>query len=395
MGKNKQRRRLRYSKKAAVEKDKTFYQQQPEEEQRQGLSIHQADRWIDNRNNIYQKVVLECGSTVMFRPEVLELCPMFLRDLSDDVNGALAALPCSVHNLVRRTVLWINASYSYGPTSHPSKVIHSTVHHDAAWLHENFDDPRKVHGIEVYSCVEYQRSRLHWNGCGLLLHEFCHLIHQFVVYDGLNNQGMNSNSIFSCVDAHHNPFLYFAIDIMRLYKILKCSKKYERVPRRDWGGRTVEHDFAYALVNYKEFFAEMSVSFLASKCESFTRNVSSPTFLVHSPRLCSPSVYLSVIKRHGIGASVHLRPLDEDDNLSSSEGSINRTSGLNMRSKSVVHRLFPCLERKRMNSLLHANQSFCNKFFPFTRQQLKSYDYNLFLGMETLWLEIERWNGSI
>jgi hypothetical protein len=49
------------------------------------------------------------------------------------------------------------------------------------------DKPEKVKGIEIYNCFEYQAMRLHWNGCGLLLHEFCHLIHQFTLVDSLEN----------------------------------------------------------------------------------------------------------------------------------------------------------------------------------------------------------------
>lgn len=49
------------------------------------------------------------------------------------------------------------------------------------------DIPEKAEGIEIYNCFDYQVMRLHWNGCGLLLHEFCHLIHQFTLSDGLDN----------------------------------------------------------------------------------------------------------------------------------------------------------------------------------------------------------------
>jgi len=50
------------------------------------------------------------------------------------------------------------------------------------------DIPEKVHGIELYSCAEYRTIRRQWNGCGLILHELCHLIHQLVLTDGLDNE---------------------------------------------------------------------------------------------------------------------------------------------------------------------------------------------------------------
>lgn len=49
------------------------------------------------------------------------------------------------------------------------------------------DRPDKVHGIEIYNCEEYIQNRNHWNGAGLLLHEFCHLMHQLVLPNGLHN----------------------------------------------------------------------------------------------------------------------------------------------------------------------------------------------------------------
>ena len=50
------------------------------------------------------------------------------------------------------------------------------------------DIPDKALGIEIYNCNEYLQNRDHWNGCGLLLHEFCHLIHQIVLPQGLENE---------------------------------------------------------------------------------------------------------------------------------------------------------------------------------------------------------------
>lgn len=54
------------------------------------------------------------------------------------------------------------------------------------------DIPDKVFGIEIYNVNEYVRNRNHWNGCGLLLHEYCHLIHQLVLPQGLDNDNVKS-----------------------------------------------------------------------------------------------------------------------------------------------------------------------------------------------------------
>lgn len=52
------------------------------------------------------------------------------------------------------------------------------------------DIPYKALGVEIYNCHEYLKNRNHWNGCGLLLHEFCHLIHQIVLLHGLDNENV-------------------------------------------------------------------------------------------------------------------------------------------------------------------------------------------------------------
>ena len=61
--------------------------------------------------------------------------------------------------------------------------------------------------------------RLHWNGCGLLLHEICHLIHQFVLEDGLFNETVKD-----------------------VYSKARESGLYEKVLRRDWAGYDEDYD---------------------------------------------------------------------------------------------------------------------------------------------------------
>lgn len=91
-------------------------------------------------------------------------------------------------------------------------------------------------GIEIYHAADFCRMRQHWNGCGLLLHEFCHIIHQVVL--GLQNQRV--------IDLYHDA---------------RRSGRYERALRRDWAGKEVDHDMHYCMVDHKEFFAEMSVTY--------------------------------------------------------------------------------------------------------------------------------------
>ena len=98
-----------------------------------------------------------------------------------------------------------------------------------------------MHGIEIYNCSDYQRMRLHWNGAGLLLHEFCHLIHQFALTDGLYN-----------------------VKILQAYVAAKHSGRYDRTLRRDWAGQDRDYDLAYAMVDHKEFWSELSTTYLCN-----------------------------------------------------------------------------------------------------------------------------------
>ena len=86
-------------------------------------------------------------------------------------------------------------------------------------------------------CFDFERMRLHWNGCGLILHEFCHLIHQFCL--GLDCE-----------------------KVEELYTEACTSGRYDKTLRRDWAGRNEDWDMAYALVDFKEFFAEMTESYV-------------------------------------------------------------------------------------------------------------------------------------
>jgi hypothetical protein len=49
------------------------------------------------------------------------------------------------------------------------------------------NQPEQAWGIEFDSCYDFERTQLHCNGCGLLMHKLCLLIHQFcLVWFGLS-----------------------------------------------------------------------------------------------------------------------------------------------------------------------------------------------------------------
>lgn len=91
-------------------------------------------RMIDNTALFYVPLRLRCDVVAMCRPEVIARCPQLLQELNADLFRCLRVLPLSVHGLVRRTKIWVNASYQYGPVDEPQTVGHSTAHHHDGWL---------------------------------------------------------------------------------------------------------------------------------------------------------------------------------------------------------------------------------------------------------------------
>lgn len=98
-------------------------------------SIHPPwTEFIDNSKRIYIPHKLKCGVTIQVGEGVLEECPSVLEDLNHDLMECLLVLPFSVRGLVRRTKIWLNRCYEYGPVDNPKSVKHTTAHHFSGWL---------------------------------------------------------------------------------------------------------------------------------------------------------------------------------------------------------------------------------------------------------------------
>uniref|UniRef100_A0A7S3KWZ5 Uncharacterized protein n=1 Tax=Amphora coffeiformis TaxID=265554 RepID=A0A7S3KWZ5_9STRA len=221
---------------------------------------------IDNSRNIYLRVRLRCGVILMCRPEVFWLCPQVLQVLYSDVGDILALLPRNLRPLLQRTKIFVNHEYAYGLKSKPQRVQHTTAHHHHEWLLWARDRPDKVMSIEIYNAGDFCRMRQHWNGCGLLLHEYCHVIHQHVL--GLQNQR-----------------------IIDLYEDACRSGRYDRTLRRDWAGKEDDHDMHYCMVDHKEFFAEISVTYLAQGYKHLDRADTSQL------ETCSPPIMEPIVRQ--------------------------------------------------------------------------------------------------
>jgi hypothetical protein len=180
--------------------------------------------------------------------------------------------------------------------------------------------------------------RHHWNGAGLILHEFCHLIHQHV----------------------------FGLDCERIkaiYDQALQSKRYDHVLRRDWAGKKEgETDLAYAMIDCKEFFAEMSVTFLAN---GFRELDCAPCHILAQ---CSPPITEPTV-------------LDRLANLSAWSHSPSSRGSL------IEAWIRPWIRFCRGEECnVH-----CNKFYPFTSGQLWFYDPPLYIDVNLLWSDISQW----
>jgi len=195
---------------------------------------------IDNSRNIYIPFWLSCGVQIYCRFNVLMECPKILYILDSDLRNCLKVLPLSVRKLILRIKIWVNLRYECGDVQKPNLYKHCTTHHTKEWLLRFKDNPKKAPGIEIYDCREYLRMRRNWNGHGLILHEIFHVIHQFVLPNGLENETVKEAFLNS-----------------------RSSPKYSKVFRRDWADRSIQTDKAYATINHKEFFAEFSVAYLS------------------------------------------------------------------------------------------------------------------------------------
>jgi hypothetical protein len=188
-------------------------------------------------------------------------------------------------------------------------------------------------GIEIYDAREFLRMRRHWNGAGgLLLHEYCHLIHQHVF--GLDD-----------------------LRIQRLYAVAVTSKRYECVHRRDWTDRPQSTDMGYCLVDHKEFFAELSVTFWSR-------------------------------------GYVELDAADRDDILACCPPLMDEP----VRRERVTTPCTPLLEAANHAAVAVAisarttvTTTHCNKFYPFTCGQFRYCDPAMYEEFAALWQMIANW----
>jgi hypothetical protein len=276
------------------------------------------------------------------------------------------------------------------------------------------DLPEKAPGIEIYSIDHYLQARRFYNGYGLLLHEYCHIVHQFVLPDGLSNVTIQT--------LHHKAMLHKA--------------QYQSVYRRDWilstsssGGstatdRATRQDMAYALINPYEYFAELSVSYLCNgyhylECLPSQQTiaccdhgcVAAKNVDIHS---CCPPLLPDVYNlRKEELANVDTIRYDDSTKkggicniLPSSDDECSIVLSWVFRAVPWVKYIISSIQGTAPNeertsfSTLPAAETYsvdqqswhCGNFYPFTNHQLKKFDFEAFQTLDRLWRNtIESW----
>lgn len=196
--------------------------------------------------------------------------------------------------------------------------------------------------------------RHHWNGSGLLLHEYCHLIHQHVF-------GLDS------------------VRIQTLYRQAQQSQLYNTVLRRDWAGggngsgtttNGMDTDLAYCMMDCKEFFAELSVTYLAKHSLFHDLDTACCTRMADcSPPITEPTV----IQR-----------------LQNSNSKIKILSSATTNDRPIIIQWIETVKRYLLLTS-YDTPPHCNKFYPFTSGQFRHYDPSLYAEFQKLWCDVAAW----
>eukprot|EP00521_Asterionellopsis_glacialis_P008689 CAMPEP_0195285648 /NCGR_PEP_ID=MMETSP0707-20130614/3406_1 /TAXON_ID=33640 /ORGANISM="Asterionellopsis glacialis, Strain CCMP134" /LENGTH=194 /DNA_ID=CAMNT_0040345173 /DNA_START=463 /DNA_END=1047 /DNA_ORIENTATION=- len=173
--------------------------------------------------------------------------------------------------------------------------------------------------------------------------------------------------------------------VKNAYKEAKNSGLYNKSLRRDWAGMACDEDMAYAMVNYKEFFAELSVSFLSDAYHELDEEDGT------CMEKCSPPILApGVLRRIQQSSLTQMTRSAENGGMEAilvepsaiMGGESSRRAQQNKNQRYV-------LERGVLQELPH-----CNKFFPFTKGQFKNHDPDTYKAFLMLWTEIGNWDDE-
>eukprot|EP00934_Nitzschia_sp_Nitz4_P008720 Nitzschia sp. Nitz4//scaffold51_size120721//60062//61405//NITZ4_003730-RA/size120721-processed-gene-0.154-mRNA-1//-1//CDS//3329553871//8710//frame0 len=163
--------------------------------------------------------------------------------LANDLQAACKILPRhAVEYLQKNCPIWVNSSIKYGPKVCPVRGIGCCYHPDKDWLIENGMSELKHKCVEVNDAPGYCKDYHLWGCGGLMVHELSHAYHHRMLPQGYKNK-----EILACYEAAMKDGLYESVKVH---------------------GPQGPKAKAYACSNDKEYFAELSTTFLGGTDDS-------------------------------------------------------------------------------------------------------------------------------
>ena len=193
--------------------------------------------------------------------------------------------------------------------------------------------------------------------------------------------------------------------------------------RRDWAGLECEEDMgksffsvcpfhkkcsfilneicfasAYCMVNHKEFFSEISVTYLADAYHELDLK-DNGCMEECCPPLMAPTVVQRVRSKGCTAMRVYEESIRSDGSLLTplieSERSLNEvTAKVRWPVANTVRVGVLRLLSRRDSDSMRAKVPHCNKFYPFTKGQLEKHDPKLSATFTDLWTQIAAWHDE-
>ena len=156
--------------------------------------------------------------------------------------------------------------------------------------------------------------------------------------------------------------------------------------RRDWAGFQTDRDIAYAMVDHKEFFAEISVTYWSrnnySELSEIALDREALTMEQCSPPILEPNVLARLSS--SLDCRTKYQALTQRISVRRSREFLEDAFGPLMRFLKSFHAIF------HEDKLPH-----CNKFYPFTCGQLRNHDPTVYAVVDSLWEEIAKWEDPL
>lgn len=190
---------------------------------------------IDNTKMTYINSTLG-GWPVRLDPRFDQVDKTMRDHLAEDLAVLRKRMPSHAVKALQSVPTIVNCSIRYGPRASPITGKGCCFHPETQWLDENGFGRDKLHCVELYDMVDYEKDRCLWGCGGVMLHEYAHAYHRLCLEDGYDNE-----------------------DVLDCYRAAMKEGLYECVKVHGTQGPECK---AYACKNAMEYFAELSAAFL-------------------------------------------------------------------------------------------------------------------------------------